>query len=229
MYYNTDDYHPYLDKYPKHIAIVPDGGRRWAKEHGCTNYDAYLKSVELISQIVLRVFAREAEIVTLFFASTSNFKRSSQEVEDFCSASWDFIKGKLLQLALTNNFKIRIIRTDNQNFERFRADALRIEKLTNGGKKTCNICFNYNSLDEIQKAAELAAQKGGHFLSFMQIPEPVDVLIRAGGANVLSNFLLPQLAAARLYFVDKLFNDLTLEDFDNYINHYTNTVLKYGE
>lgn len=227
--FNTEEYHPFLDKYPKHIAIVPDGGRRWAKEHGCTNYEAYLKSVELISQIIVRVFEKGTEVVTLFFASTANFKRSTQEVQDFCSASWDYINGALLQLAQTKNFRIRIIRTDNQNFVRFAEDAKRIETLTNEGNKTCNICFNYSSLDEIQNATELAAQKGGLFLSYLQIPIPVDILIRTGGANVLSNFLLPQLSAARLYFVDKLFNDLSLEDVDIIINQYTNTVLKYGE
>lgn len=227
--YNTNNYHPYLDKYPKHIAIIPDGGRRWAKIHGCTVYDAYMKSVEFISKVLIHVYSKGTDVVTLYFASTSNFTRIDSEVDAFCMASWDYINGELLQLALKNNFKIRIVGTENENFNAFIGRTLQIESMTCKGEKTCNICFNYNSLDEIEYACQQSTLKDGDFLSHLKIPEPVDVLIRTGGANVLSNFLLPQLSAARLYFAEKLFNDLTFEDVDNYINEYLKSELKYGE
>lgn len=65
--------------------------------------------------------------------------------------------------------------------------------------------------------------------NYLEIPHPVDILIRTGGAQTLSGFMLPQLAFARLFFLNKLFNDLTVQEVKDIVGVYRECGLKYGE
>lgn len=66
-------------------------------------------------------------------------------------------------------------------------------------------------------------------MNYLEIPHPVDILIRTGGAQTLSGFMLPQLAFARLFFLDKLFNDLTVQEVRDIVEVCRKYELKYGE
>lgn len=227
--YDNDSFHPYLKAYPEHIALVPDGGRRWAKRTGCTNQQAYAISMNFITRIIEHVFSRGARYFSVYFSSTSNFRRTGAEVHDFSVVEWDYIRNTFLPYALENQIRIRIAGTYNENLAPF-AEAIRqVETQTAAGKKTVYFCFNYSSLDEIDMAAREACRQGGSFVNYLQIPHPVDILIRTGKANTLSGFLLPQIACARIFFVDKLFNDFTMEELEDIIDSYLGFELKYGE
>ena len=227
--YNSDNFHPDLKIYPKHIALIPDGGRRWAKIHGCTNQEAYCISTQLITKIIDFVFSQGADCFSVFLASTLNFKRTSSEINDFCSIEWSYINNYFLPYAVKNKVKVKIVGTNNSNMVPFLKFITNIEDKTKDGKKTVNFCFNYNSLDEIDIASKKAYKKGDSFINYLQISYPVDILIRTGNANVLSGFLLPQIAMARIFFCEMLFNDFTIEDLDDIVNSYLENELKYGE
>lgn len=227
--YNSENFHPNLQSYPKHIALIPDGGRRWAKIHGCTNQEAYDISTQLITQIIDYTFFHGSDYFSVYLASTSNFKRTSNEINDFCSAEWNYINNVFLPYAVKNKIKVKIVGTNNSNMKPFIKYITDIEDKTKDGKKTVNFCFNYNSLDEIEMASKQSCKTGDSFINHLQIPHPVDILIRTGDANVLSGFLLPQIATARIFFYEKLFNDFTLEDVKTIINKYLRYELKYGE
>lgn len=227
--FNSDSFHPNLEFYPKHIALIPDGGRRWAEIHGYTNQEAYAISTQLITQMIDFVFLQGTDCFSVFLASTSNFKRTSTEIEDFCSATWNYINNTFLPYAIKNQIRVKIVGTNNINMKPFIKFITDIEAKTKDGMKTVYFCFNYNSFDEIDMAAKQACKTGDSFINHLQIPHPVDILIRTGNANVLSGFLLPQIAAARIFFYEKLFNDFTMGDLNAIINAYLEYELKYGE
>lgn len=227
--YSTGNFHPQLISYPKHIALIPDGGRRWAKINGCSIKDSYSISMSLITQMIDFVFEQGTEYFSVFFASTFNFKRSIKEINDFCTVEWNYLNNDFLEYALRNNIKIKIVATKDKNMKPYSTDALNLETKTQKGIKTVYICFNYNSLDEIELASKRVCSHNDAFVNHLQVPCPVDILIRTGDANVLSSFLLPQIAFARIYFFRKLFNDFTIEDLKEVIDSYLSSELKYGE
>lgn len=227
--YTNDNFHPHLTTFPKHIALIPDGGRRWAQEHGCTYMESYSSSMSIIMDIIDFLFQNGTTYFSVFFASTSNFKRTTQEIHDFCTAEWNFINTDLLAYAKANNVSIKIIGTNNSHLKPYLQNIKDIEKQTIYGDKTIYICFNYSSLDEIEMALNQSSNGSESFVNYLQIPHPVDILIRTGDANVLSGFMLPQIASARIFFLKKLFNEFTLEDLKLIINDYLGYELKYGE
>lgn len=227
--YNNENFHPNLKKFPEHIALIPDGGRRWAKKNNISNLEAYATSMQKIIQMIDYSFSQGSSYFSVYLASTSNFKRTTEEIYDFCTSEWDFLNNIFLPYAIKNEVVIKIVGTNNINIKPFLKTIETIETKTKNGKKTVYFCFNYNSFDEIEGATSQANKYGGSFVNYLQIPHPVDILVRTGNANVLSGFLLPQIATARIFFFEKLFNDFTLNDFEFTINNYLKYELKYGE
>lgn len=78
-------------------------------------------------------------------------------------------------------------------------------------------------------AFEIRKDQEPSFVNYLKIPYPVDILIRTGGAQTLSGFLLPQLAFARLFFLDELFNDITISKLNEILTIYGNYTLKHGQ
>lgn len=227
MDYNENNFLPSSNAFPEHIAIIPDGGRRWAKEHACTIVDSYRLSMIKIHELIAWSMKRGVQEVSVFMSSTYNFKRSEEEVEAFCVAEWEYFSGVALQYALLNNIRIRIVGSRDKHLNQFLEKKEIIENQTRNGDRYINFCFNYNSFDEIENAK--GSYEKSSFLNRLKIKRPVNLMIRTGGAKVLSCFLLPQLAFARLFFVDKLFNDFSVDDYSDCINEYLGYELKYGE
>lgn len=226
--YSIINYLPDKNDYPTHIALIPDGGRRWALDNNCTNKEAYIYSMKKIKDFINLAFSSGAKYFSVYFASTYNFNRKSSEIKDFCDVEWDFLKHDFFSFAIENRVKIRIVGVKDDNMFPYLNDIEEIEQKTRTGERTVYFCFNYNSFQEIESAMLRSLEKKDFFVNHLDIVCPVNLLIRTGGANVLSGFLLPQLANARLYFSEKLFNDYTTEDFEKCINEYMRSELKYG-
>jgi undecaprenyl diphosphate synthase len=92
---------------------------------------------------------------------------------------------------------------------------------------TLNLCIGYHPADEILQALNKAPEPEA-FYNYLWVKKPVDLIIRSGGANVLSNFLPLQSGYARLYFFNDFFNDLKDETIQQTIETYCSEVLKYG-
>ena len=231
MYKVNDDFHPERTVYPKHVAIIPDGGRRWAVEHNTSYYESYVKMTERGLDIIKMLFEDEVEIISIYFSSTHNFARPQNEVESFCKAEAAFLNSLILVLAKEMSIKITVIGKRN-GLPSYLVSA--IEKAEKETKLYTNkklyICINYNALDEIQEAVLTAkTNESDSFVNYLQIPHPVNLLIRTGDAKVLSNFLLAQMSFARLFFFQKLFNDLSHADIKHILNEYEKYQIKYGE
>lgn len=227
--YCSDNYYPFNCDFPRHIALIPDGGRRWAMIRKCTITESYSYSMKKIRQFIDWAFSAGASCFSVYMASTYNFRRTADEVSAFCESEWAFICNDFLPYAVNNDIKIRIVGTRDSNIQEYLNRIDMVEEKTSRGKRTVNFCFNYISYDEMETAFRRSTEKSIFFANNLDIPCPVNLLIRTGGANVLSGFLLPQVAFARLYFEKKLFNDFSIEDFQSYVDEYIKLELKYGE
>lgn len=223
MYTNLN-FHPQADISPQHVAIIPDGGRRWARRHGMSYKEAYLISMEKMVGMVEALYQDRVKYISLFLASTQNFFRTEEEIQNFYEAGFLGVKEILGPFAAFHHIDLKII---GKYDERYRMPERNPEFIQSDKKMF--ICFNYSSLDEIETAVERKKHKEESFVNYLEIPYPVDILIRTGGAQTLSGFMLPQLAFARLFFLNELFNDLTIQEIRDIVRVYREYRLKYGE
>lgn len=211
----------------RHVAIIPDGCRRWAREHGVSYRESYDAGMRNLGDIVEFLFDEGVSTVSAFASSVHNFKRPTEEVIAFQDAEHDFIGGAAVEMACRHGARIRIVGDyDGMPFRRpgFKE---RVEGATPGGSgRTFNVMMNYSSHREMLDAVEGAGVAG---LESLLESTPVDLLVRTGRAQVLSDFMLSQLASARLFFPDALFNDFTVADMADVLDEYRRYELKHGE
>lgn len=203
------------DKIPTHVAIIPDGNRRWAKSESVKPGKGHEKGVDLIMNTVLAAKAIGIKAITFYGFSTENWKRSQEEVD--------------LLLWLAECFLVQETPKMMQENVRFRSmgDLSRLsphlrQVFENTAETTKNntgidfvIAMNYGARDEIVRAAtKIAGKVKAGALSLDEIneelfaahldshplPDP-DLLIRTSGENRISNFLLWQLSYAELYTI----------------------------
>jgi undecaprenyl diphosphate synthase len=228
MNYNSQNFHPSYNKCPIHVGIIPDGTRRWAKKNNHELFDAYFKAMILLGDIVKFLFTQDVKIISLYFSSLQNFKRPKDEIDAFCNAEAIFCENILKKLLDEYSFKVNIIG------DRSYIPCLLLEKaeeIENQTKKNdiheINLCIAYNPIIEIQNAIKSSTVTD--FLHNLQVKQPLDIVIRSSDANLLSNFLPLQSGFARLYFIEKLFNDISVKDIECIINSFQNIERKYGE
>ena len=216
---------------PKHIAIIMDGNRRWAKERGLERKLGHKAGADTLEE--LTYFANDIglEYLTVYAFSTENWKRTEEEVGALMLLLKAYVD-KFLKRANTNNIRIRIL----GDIERLDKDLKSsIEKIVEESSKntglTLNIAFNYGGRTEIVRAVKQISEKVEK--SEMKIediteqtisdnlytvgqPDP-DLLIRTSGELRLSGFLLWQLAYTEFLFMDKYWPDFSKEDLLNAI------------
>ena len=196
----------------KHIAIIMDGNRRWAKEKHLPSAMGHQKGVDSLRS-TMRLFDRFGiKYLTVYAFSTENWNRKKEEVE--------FLMGLLAKTLLN---ELDEMHKENVRI-RFLGDLTKLSKnlvdiVKNAENKTkdntgvnLNIAFNYGSRDEITNALKAIVQEGlkseditedtiSNHLYTKDIPDP-DLLIRTGGEKRISNYLLWQLAYSEIYVTD---------------------------
>lgn len=211
---------------PKHIAIIMDGNRRWAKERGLERKLGHKAGAETLEK--LTYFANEIgiEYLTVYAFSTENWKRTEEEVGALMLLLKSYVD-KFLKKANTNNIRIRIL-GDIERLDKGLKES--IEKIVEASSKntglTLNIAFNYGGRAEIVRAVKQISEKvENHEINIEDIteqtvsdnlytagePDP-DLLIRTSGELRLSGFLLWQLAYTEFLFVNKYWPDFSKED-----------------
>ncbi len=231
-----------MNNLPRHIAIIMDGNRRWAKSHGLTTKLGHKEGAETLKKITRHANKLGIEYLTVFAFSTENWKRSEEEV----GALMILFKNYLDDLAKavdTENVKIKIFghtETLPESLQESIKKAMEKTKM-NTGTKLC-IAFNYGGRDEITRAVRQIAEDTssakikiddinesliGNYLYTKDIPDP-DLLIRTSGEIRLSNFLTWQLVYSEFVFCDKYWPDFSENDLEEAINIYENRNRKYG-
>ena len=231
-----------VENLPKHIAIIMDGNRRWAKERKLTTRDGHkagADNVETISKFCNKIGIK---YLTVFAFSTENWKRSKQEVSALMAILKAHVDG-FLKRTDTDNIKIKLIgdmKGLNKSLQNSISKA--IEKTKNNKGLTLNLAFNYGGRPELVCAIKKIAEKvkNGE-LSIEDIdenlisnnlytagqPDP-DLFIRTSGELRTSNFLPWQSTYAELYFPQKHWPEFKENDLLDAIKEYQHRNRRFG-
>ena len=229
------------DMMPRHIAVIMDGNGRWAKKRGMPRTYGHVQGARTFHKLLR--YAREigVEYMSFYAFSTENWKRPDDEVH----ALMDLMRKYLKDAYNYFDDRVRIVLLgDREDFEAdLRQQFTDIEKDTGEFEKmTAGIAANYGSRHEITGACrELAklVQEGklqpediteeliSQHLYTKDMPD-VDLMIRPGGEQRLSNLLLWQNAYAEFYFCDTLFPDFDSAELDKAIVEYARRTRRFG-
>jgi undecaprenyl pyrophosphate synthase len=226
--FETLDNHPIPKALPDHIGIIPDGGRRWASQHHCTLPESYLVTRRLLRDMAEMLFIRGVKELTIYLSSIQNFRREHNEISAYIEAIGKSMHMEIARLVKINNLKIVFAGNREILPAPMKEAIFRMEQRTeknSGGR--LNLLLAYDPYEEVLQAIA-NSHSYDRFFRYLQVTTPVDLIIRPGGTQLLSNFLPLQSGFARLYFSDKLFNDFTLEDLQGVLNDFAGLNRRFG-
>ncbi|MCK4781471.1 di-trans,poly-cis-decaprenylcistransferase [Candidatus Parcubacteria bacterium] len=230
-------------KIPNHIAVVPDGNRRWASTQGLKPWLGHGQGKKNLEEILRAVFELKIPCFSFWASSKDNFKkRSSLEIKFLLSL---FKKGFIELIEdkdiHKNKVKINIIGDWRNQFPEDVKKPMEqiIERTKNYNKFQFNFMVAYSGTDEMLEAVKKITEQNSdkkmitsefiknHLLT-KNLP-PVDYLIRTGGEpHMSSGFMMWDIADAQLYFSDKPWPDFTVEDFKEAIKEYSKRGRRFG-
>lgn len=227
---------------PRHIAIIMDGNRRWAKKRKIPVKLGHKQGAETLKKIVRYANKIGLEYITVYAFSTENWKREEDEVNSLMTLLKNYLDD-FAKEADTENIVIRILGDLTPLSEELKKSiSSTIERTKNNTGTIFNIALNYGGRDEIVHAVRKIAQdaKDGIIdikdineeivaknLYTRDIPDP-DLLIRTSGEIRLSGFLPWQSVYSEFLFLDKLWPDFTPKDIDDAIEVYKQRNRKFG-
>ena len=219
-----------------------DGNGRWARKRSLPRHAGHRSGAKSVRQIVENSARHGVEYLTLFAFSSENWRRPEEEVGMLMSLFLEALRREVADLH-KNNVKLRFIG------ERERLESKLIEKISNAEALTANntglrlqVAVAYGGRWDIVEAARSVARKvvsgeiaadsidEAAFAAELQLggaPDP-DLLIRTGGEQRISNFLLWNLAYAELWFTDVLWPDFGQAEFEAALAYYSQRQRRYG-
>jgi undecaprenyl diphosphate synthase len=230
-------------KLPQHIAVIMDGNGRWAKERGVNRVLGHNQGAEALRVILESCRTRPyVKYLTLYAFSMENWKRAPDEVNDLMNLLRHYVKREAKTLH-EQGVRIRFIGERAMLEDDIQRDLSDVEKLTAGNSKlTVTMALSYGARQEMVAAMQKMARKveagmlraeeideatvAAH-LHTCEVPDP-DLLIRTGGDERLSNFLLWQAAYTELYFTQTLWPDFNPEELDKAITAYSARERRFG-
>lgn len=230
QHYNLVDFHPTKDKKPLHVGLIPDGTGRWGELNNIPIMDAYMYAMGKIAQFIEFFFEKGTPIVSIYLSSIQNFRRPKEKIEAFCRGQEYFIETELKTI-IKKYPNTNVIPVGNTNVlpEGLKSSLFGIRKqqetIINPNRKIY-LCVAYNPLEEILQATSTQTES---FPNSLSVKEPLDLVIRTSGANLLSNFLPLQSGYARLYWLDKLYPEVSIDEYENIYNEFVKLERKYGD
>ncbi len=224
---------------PRHIAIIMDGNRRWAKRRRLPAIEGHRRGMLALRHVTRAASDLGVEMLTVYGFSTENWKRDSTEISLLLDLAVYFARHELAEL-IRNNVRVRII-GDYRALPRTSAEALDglMERTAANDGLLLNLAVNYSSRAELRDAVGRVAREVGagdlepeaideelvaSYLATSGLPDP-ELLIRPGGESRLSNFLLFQLAGAQIYLTDTYWPDFGADDLRRALETYRTRAL----
>ena len=227
---------------PKHIAIIMDGNRRWAKERGKPASFGHKEGAKTLEKIVRYANKIGLGYITVYAFSTENWKRTEDEVKSLMLLLQSYLDD-YSKRADTENIRVKILGDITALSEGMQKSIIKcMERTKNNTGVTFNIALNYGGRDEIVKAVkEIAKKVKEEEINIVDIKEDLisehlytknepdpDLVIRTSGELRLSNFLPWQSVYSELLFIQKNWPDFEEEDLDKAIIEYQKRTRKFG-
>lgn len=226
---------------PRHIAIIPDGNRRWARSCGVSHRDGHFRGAEVVMDIVEAAKALGLETVTVYTFSTENWNRPKEEIDVLMFLLVDFLT-RYRKRMIENGVKFATIGALEGLSEEIQTTIQETKVAT----EACHdinlvLALNYGGRDDICRAVNALMQDVVNGKVPQNITEDVlqryldthrwgnpDLFIRTSGEKRLSNFLLWQLSYSEIYFTDTLWPDFSPRDLLAAIKDYQRRERRHG-
>jgi undecaprenyl diphosphate synthase len=228
-------------KIPYHIVLFPDGNRRWARERGLPILQGHWQGYQNLLKFCRWCQKKGVKVVTAFGFSTENWNRSKREVSYLMRLLEKGISAKSHVKDLQKyQVKVKIIGQKKRLPKSLQQAIVRIEDLTKNNKELqLNLAISYGGRWDINQAVQKIVQKKipaskitesliNQHLSTAGLPDP-DLIIRAGGEQRLSNFVLWQGAYSELYFPKKYWPAFTEKDLEKALREYSRRNRRFGQ
>jgi len=221
----------------KHIAIIMDGNRRWAKEKGFPSAVGHKKGVDALKKTMRAFDDFGIKYLTVYAFSTENWNRKPEEVNFLMDLLAQTLKNELKEMH-ENNVVISFIGDTTKLSDKLQAILKNaVETTKNNTGVNLQIAFNYGSRDEIVHAVKNIISEGitditeetiSNHLYTKNIPDP-DLLIRTGGEMRISNYLLWQIAYSEFIVVPDFWPEFDKEKLSECILEYKNRNRRFGK
>ena len=221
---------------PCHIAIVMDGNGRWAKRRLLPRIAGHRQGVESLRRCIRACAERGVQALTVFAFSSENWSRPPDEVSGLMELMARALAREVPELR-QNGIRLRFVGERASLPERMKAGLAEAEAATAAGAGMgLNVCFNYGGRWDIAQAAAGLAARGEPIsevalagaMALAYAPDP-DLLIRTGGEQRISNFLLWQCAYSELYFSDRLWPDFDEAALDEALAAFAARERRFGQ
>ncbi len=211
-----------MSRLPRHIAIIMDGNGRWAKMRGLPRTAGHKVGAETFRRIAKHCKKLGIQYLTVYAFSTENWKRPKEEVDAIMGLLGQYLREALPSME-KEHIRVKFFGDLSVLDPELRALAEKANALSDTIEGVqANLCLNYGGRDEIVRAAKACAEAGvewteenfGKFLYSADVPDP-ELVIRPGGEQRISNFLLWQCAYSEFIFTPTLwpdFDEKTLEE-----------------
>jgi undecaprenyl diphosphate synthase len=223
---------------PRHVAIIMDGNRRWARDRGLPELEGHAAGVEAIRSILRHAVRREVRVLTLYAFSRENWARPDDEVIGLFDLLEAAIRSETEELR-AQGVRIRLLgRLEELPSETRASIDSALAETADGDRLLLNVAFNYAGRTELVDAVRRIAASGmapdaidestiSGALYTAGLPDP-DLVIRTGGEQRLSNFLIWQSAYAELYMCDVLWPDFGPDAFDEALAEFARRSRRFG-
>jgi undecaprenyl diphosphate synthase len=227
---------------PEHIAVIMDGNGRWAKSRALPRHAGHRSGVKSVRATVEQAAKRGVSFLTLFAFSSENWRRPQDEVSRLMNLFLEALQREVDDLH-RNNVRLTFIGAREQLQDSLVSKIAAAEERTrNNSGLNLIVAVAYGGRWDIVEATKVLAAKvhrgeltaetidESHFaaqLALADVPDP-DLLIRTGGEQRISNFLLWNLAYAELYFCDCLWPEFGATQFDEALEYYAGRQRRYG-
>jgi undecaprenyl diphosphate synthase len=224
---------------PQHVAIIMDGNGRWAKKRGLPRLAGHKAGGDNIRPVV-KIFANYGvKYLTLYMFSTENWNRPRIEVAGLLSLLAKKIEQETQAFHQENIRLVHLGRLDRMSRKLREKVQAAVELTKNNTGLTLCLAFDYGGRDEIVQAARRIVSANipndnidesvfARYLYSPDIPDP-DLVIRTGGENRLSNFLIWQAAYSEFYFTPVLWPDFGLKDVEEALSEYKRRQRRFGK
>ncbi|HPT82867.1 MAG TPA: isoprenyl transferase [Limnochordia bacterium] len=228
---------------PAHVAIIMDGNGRWARRRALPRYFGHREGVKALKTVVRYAAQRGIPILTVYAFSTENWRRPREEVEFLLDLMFKTFVQEIEELQ-KEGVRVRLVGDRTSLSEQVKEVWIKAEEFTaHNTRLVLNVAFNYGGRAELTSAVRaLARQVAQGELKPEDIteeaiarelytwpsPDP-DLIIRTGGEQRLSNFLLWQAAYSELYVTDVLWPDFGEQEFEQALQDYLKRERRFGQ
>ena len=226
------------NQFPKHLGIILDGNRRWAKKSGLSKFRGHRAGMSKLKDVLKMIEKTPIEIVSVFVFSKENWSRTQSELDGLFKLLRKFFNKEFLDLKKRG---IKVYHSgDMTNLDEDIKNIIStmVEETANNEGKKLNIAFNYSGRSEIQRSLQKIVRAGVKpddisedlIAANMDNPElgDIDLLIRTSGEARISNFFLWQIAYTELFFTDVYWPDFSQEGLDEALLDYAERERRFG-